>query len=859
MNSAYTVAIVVRENTGIERCGEPVRIGVPVPKGWWTKDSSFVISHPDGDVHPCQTQCLKRWPDGSIKWLLVDYQVQVPALSTTTWTLSQQDKQADWQQQILIEEGADEWRVDTGAGCFYIDTHVFKPFKQVESLSGDKVLDSSRCNLKLDGDNLLKPMVDKLIIEDSGPYHAVICLHGHFVDSVLHFKCRLHFYAGTMTVKAAMQLHNPQAAAHPHGLWDLGDQGSILFQSLSFRFDLSSDLQKTIVCRPEIGQEALEFSAGDPVTIYQESSGGQEWQSPNHRNSTGQVPLTFKGYRLTDGGKTVLQGERAIPHVWVGKEVKGVAVASPLFWQEFPKQIILTDACIEVSLFPESFPDVFELQGGEQKTHLFFADFSAERDSLTWASAPLDVLPAPEAFHASGVFADLPGDNDLVDQFVSAGDFIAKRELIDEYGWRNFGEIYADHEAVEHKGSAPFISHYNNQYDLLAGVYKKAFTAADFSWLKLAHELAAHVRDIDMYHTDQDREEYNHGLFWHTDHYVNAGLAGHRSYSREQKATYELHCGGGGPGSEHCYSSGFVVHYFQTGNFDFKEAVLQLAQWELVSLSGPQTILAATKRFVDNVRLWRSNSGVTKLFPLYPFTRGTGNAITTCLDAFDVSGDETWLVQIEAILQRTLHPEDDITLRDLLNVEIGWSYTVLLNAVAKYLDKKLELEQLDDGFNHARLSLLHYANWMLENEYPYLNKPEILEYPNETWAAQDLRKSVILYHAARYSSDENQQDLFVQKASFFYDYAEQELKRHKTSRLTRPIALILQNGWVGERLRQGDKIPLFSHKSSENLATKIPGLSLKSVIERYFWEFGRVIVQTNPKREVAWLKARLSS
>ena len=857
MNSAYTVALVVSENAGIKRIGEPVRIGVPLPKGRWTQDSSFVIAHPDGYIHPCQAQCLKRWSDGSIKWLLVDFQAQVPALSTTTWTLSQQDKQADWQHQVRIEEGADEWLVDTGAGRFYIDTHVFKPFKHVESLSAEKVLDSSRCNVKLDGDTLLKSVVDKLVIEDSGPYHAVICLHGHYIASPLLFKCRLHFYAGTMTVKVAMQLHNPQAAVHPQGLWDLGDQGSILLRSLCFCFDLPPALQKTIVCQPEIGQAALEFSAGDPVSIYQESSGGQAWQSPNHRNNTGQVPLTLKGYRLTDGAKIVQQGERATPHVWVGTNAKGVAVASPLFWQEFPKQIIVSDKCIEVALFPECFPDVFELQGGEQKTHQFYVDFSAERNSLTWACAPLDVLPAPEAFHASAVFADLPGDNDLVDQFVSAAELIAKREQIDEYGWRNFGEIYADHEAVGSDGSEPFISHYNGQYDFIGGAYRKAFATTDSQWRIIAAEMAQHLLDIDVYHTDLDREEYNRGLFWHTDHYVNAGLATHRAYSREQKATYELHTGGGGPGAEHCYASGLVTHYFLTGQPDYKETTLDLAHWEVLSLNGPQTILAATKRFVDNLKLWRSSSSQQRLFPIYPLTRGTGNAITTCLDAYEVSGNCAWLKQIENILRRTLHPQDDIDLRDLLNAEIGWSYTVLLVAVTKYLDKKSELSQFDESFQHARLSLLHYADWMSENEYPYLDKPDILEYPNETWAAQDLRKSVIFYQAARYTSDKHQQELFVQKARFFYDYAEKELKKYLSSKYTRPVALILQNGWVGERLSREGEIPLFLHQAAQKFAERTPYLNVCSVVKRYLWDLGRVIRQTNLKREIAWLKARM--
>jgi len=41
--------------------------------------------------------------------------------------------------------------------------------------------------------------------------------------------------------------------------------------------------------------------------------------------------------------------------------------------------------------------------------------------------------------------------------------FERKREVIDEYGWRHFGDIYADHEAVRHTKPSPLVSHFNNQ------------------------------------------------------------------------------------------------------------------------------------------------------------------------------------------------------------------------------------------------------------------------------------------------------------------------------------------------------------------------------------------------------------
>ena len=69
-------------------------------------------------------------------------------------------------------------------------------------------------------------------------------------------------------------------------------------------------------------------------------------------------------------------------------------------------------------------------------------------------------------------------------------------------------------------------------------------------------ELASHVTDIDIYHTDRDKAAYNSGLFWHTFHYVAAGKSTHRSYPRHATGV----CGGG-PANEHNYTAGLLLHY----------------------------------------------------------------------------------------------------------------------------------------------------------------------------------------------------------------------------------------------------------------------------------------------------------
>ena len=47
------------------------------------------------------------------------------------------------------------------------------------------------------------------------------------------------------------------------------------------------------------------------------------------------------------------------------------------------------------------------------------------------------------------------------------------------------------------------------------------------------NELANHVVDIDIYHTTRDKAAYCGGLFWFTDHYLDAATSTHRTYSHE--------------------------------------------------------------------------------------------------------------------------------------------------------------------------------------------------------------------------------------------------------------------------------------------------------------------------------------
>jgi hypothetical protein len=94
-----------------------------------------------------------------------------------------------------------------------------------------------------------------------------------------------------------------------------------------------------------------------------------------------------------------------------------------------------------------------------------------------------------------------------------AASFRARRECIDEFGWRHFGELYADHESAG--SDTPLVSHYNNQYDAVAGLIIRFLSTGERRWWTLGDELANHVSDIDLYHTRDDKDAYRGGYFWH--------------------------------------------------------------------------------------------------------------------------------------------------------------------------------------------------------------------------------------------------------------------------------------------------------------------------------------------------------
>jgi hypothetical protein len=173
--------------------------------------------------------------------------------------------------------------------------------------------------------------------------------------------------------------------------------------------------------------------------------------------------------------------------------------------------------------------------------------------------------------------------------------------------------------------------------------------------------------------------------------------------------------------------------------------------------------------------------------------RGAGHSILACLVAHRLSREAADLNEAEELIRRCVHPNDEIAARRLDDPERRWSYTVFLQALGKYLDRKRELGRCDAAFAYARASLTRYAQWMLEREAPFATRFDRVQYPTETWPAQDVRKSCVFDYAAQYGPAELRQPMTA-AAERFFTASLQGVLSFDTRACTRPLAILLANG-----------------------------------------------------------------
>lgn len=855
------IVIELKGDASTARSGEPLRFGLPLPRN--AASDAGLLSVWDATKTPlnCQLSPLCFWPDGSIRWLCIELQLPENT-SAATGALH-----------LVPEPGPERQAAHVAHTdrklCIKYDDHKLELREGL--LEWLWVSDEARpitsrviLNDDLGGRCIAKPD-NGWSVETCGPVYTRASLSGWWQtgqdERVVRFHCEVTYYRDGLT-EVGITLHNPRRARHPGGLWDLGDAGSARFGGVAIETSVSDG--ETVRVLLDKNSEAREYTGQETLTLLQESSGGENWNSRNHINAKGTLLPRFRGFRLTEDGTTTISGERSSPLVEVEAKNSTFALCPPLFWQNFPSGLEVSRSGVNFWLFPKDSAEPYELQGGERKAQTTYLGYGKRLEDLSWGHAPLTPIISSEHYEISQAFPWFQSNahQTPLDELIKAGiegpsNFFEKREVIDEYGWRNFGDLFADHETLYQSAEEPpYISHYNNQYDAIYGFARQFALSGDTRWFRLMDDLAKHVTDIDIYHTEEDRAEYNNGLFWHTDHYLDAHTCTHRTFTRHNTSSSTPGQLGGGPAAEHCYTTGLLYHYWMTGSWRSKEAVLGLATWiDRLHQGQPgllAEILALKKHELPKLKAMLRGEKVTT--HRFPFTRGTGNYITALLDAHLIAPNQGWLARAETVIRQTMHPADDIDQRDLLDTETRWSYLVLLASIARYLRIKKDVDGQDDHWNFAKESLLHYTEWMLNHERPFLRETKDLEFANDTWTAQDIRKAMLMFQAAEL--DPMKAEPYRTKANEWLDYVISSLRISPELHLTRLQIILLQNYGPHDSAKVRSKSPAKA-QNVEAGYNKSPELTWPILMAQVLTRLANGICHFRPGRERAWLQARI--
>lgn len=766
---------------------EPITVGVPLSPGR-VREVACLVACTDS-VWPTAATVLERWPDGSVRWALLDLLAEVPAGGVTVEIRDDRAPAAGAPSLVLTRSGRRALVTD-GTCRLALDLDL-PGLIAAGTVSGRAALECREPLVHLldrDGQAVMIAWTAIDVLHES-TLRVVLAARG--LASLggggrVQVTLRVTLVAGCDVVGLGLDLHNPAAARHEGGYWELGDPGSVLLQGVALVVAAPAPVT---AARVSLEPGAPDVPVALPLSIVQHASGGEHWQSRVHVNQAGVVPLEARGYTVT-AGEATHTGLRATPALVCEHEGGTLGLASRLFWEVFPRALDASaDGRVRYWCLPVT-REPHELQGGERFDAQCWIGIGAAAPPA-WCRTPATALPGLDGVAIAEVLPHLEpagaGSDPLYEQLIAAavdGDdtFLAKRERIDEYGWRHFGDLYADHENGPDPGRR-VVSHYNNQYDAVLGMTMQALRHDDHRWWRMALDLARHVSRIDIYWTTEDRAAYNGGQFWHTGHYTDAGTSTHRTYPRNSGLQ------GGGPSNEQCYPHGLLLLYFLTGDLVCRDAVISLGEWIITIDDGRQARFPLP---------WLSaaptgGASATESADYHGPGRGVANAILALLHAHRVTGDDRFGVKAESLVRRVIHPEDDVASLGLLDVERRWSYTVCLQALGRYLWVH-EARGRDPRWDYVRACLLHYARWMAEHEYCYLDKPEVLEFPTETWAAQEIRKSEVFDLAAWHATSADERARFLERARYFHQRSLETLAAAPTRTRTRPVVLLLQYG-----------------------------------------------------------------
>jgi hypothetical protein len=364
INIPLSIHEALREGvTGIDRVQEPVTVGIPFPKGMLYEKNGMPQLALEG-TKEYQFRTLARWPDGSVRWALVDFQTDVKAgsMNKNIRVISGSGSSPG---KLAIDKGQ-FIQVDTGAMIAEIKKKGFSLLDSV-TVNGREILSRDSKGISVLDENGREYLASndkevRVTIEENGPVRAVIKAEGtHIGDDkrMMDYTVRLHFYKNRSKVKVFYTLRNASRKQFEHAF--------IRSLDLVTKLSLHGPYQISTAKHNGVLKEQLS-EKDDNVVYYQAVSDfPQEYRGdifyekapipPDYKREK-QRGFVQEGYWIKKNGQILASGKRSeYPDLafidMSDKEGNGLTVGVRFAAGWWPKSLRARgDGTLEVGLWP---------------------------------------------------------------------------------------------------------------------------------------------------------------------------------------------------------------------------------------------------------------------------------------------------------------------------------------------------------------------------------------------------------------------------------------------------------------------------------------------------------------------------
>jgi len=575
---AISIPLSVTERAGIARTGEGIHSGIPLAKGVVTSLDTLELVDDQGAVVPVQFESLSLWPDGSQRWVLVNFLETLEAQNTHTYTLrTRSTEAAESETFVTVTDHDDVFTVDTGRVKFDVPIYSNSILSNVQRKDeGGEWRTVSQKGLEAviwrTGVNPFKSRVESCTVESAGPVKAVLKIEGHHFlwdpdtdnyDPIelpcFAFILRVFCYAGSEQIRLQYTFINDvrddrrraSERYHVYAMEELRDfkwvNGKWVEREKSIRpreqellnDDYGQINVKQIKLRLTLDDDHTDYSFGveggaevagaidGPVALQQVGPVG------NYDSFFKELPfphVPFKAQVLHGRGSAVHEFEKASGSVSMQGAAGTVCLSSKYFWQYHPKIFGLDKNLLEFHVWSK-LEDIPDPEIGFAKTHELTLQFGAPDATpdtaalLAGLNQPLRAVAPPQQYVQSGVF----GTVSAADEAQWAGveehyrESIRQKEIVraqqNLYGVRDYG----DHLGIR------FLTPvwWNQEYDLMLGALVQFGRTAHHAFLDEADILAWHFMDVDVLHASNSPLDEGGQHMHFTDHAKGETHAGH--------------------------------------------------------------------------------------------------------------------------------------------------------------------------------------------------------------------------------------------------------------------------------------------------------------------------------------------